>query len=153
MEAASVGVANGRVVHPLAVAVVRRVDCRDEAFFAAGDVGLDRVHAFNLSDNRLSVNNYFAWLKNHNVGTHHFTETEGRPETYNHLGFGTWVAYVGKRIPPHEDAPGSWSCRDSEDDALVALATMMGWKLWNEELAASKPLNAKSPNKDSATSG
>ena len=90
-----------------------------------------------------SLSPRMAWLKNHDVRTHHFTEDPEKWDSYNHLGFGTWVAYVGKTVPPHEDSERVWSCADSEDDALVNLAKRMGWLLWQEELAAPRPLNAK----------
>lgn len=90
------------------------------------------------------------WFANHRVKTHEFVEDPDRPETFNHCGFGRWLAYVG-RMPNNED-DGIWAVGDTEDEALVRLAKGMGWRLWNEELAATRPLNAKSPNvKDQAT--
>lgn len=81
------------------------------------------------------------WFKNHKVRTHEFIEDPSDPKTFNHCGFGRWLAYVG-RMPNNEDE-GTWSVGDTEDAALVRLSKMMGWKLWNEEAAATKPLNSK----------
>ena len=66
--------------------------------------------------------------------------------TFNHLGFGRWIAYVGKSVPPHEDSNRIWANGETEDDALIRLAKGMKWLLWNEELAAPRPLNAKPLN-------
>lgn len=84
-----------------------------------------------------------AWLQNHNVRTHEFIADIADMRTFNHLGFGRWIAYVGKTVPPHEDSNRIWSNGDTEDDALVNLAKGMKWKLWNEETGAIKPLNSK----------
>jgi hypothetical protein len=84
-----------------------------------------------------------AWLKNHDVRTHEFTSTPGDDRTLNHLGFGRWIAFVGKSVPPHEDSQRIWSNGETEDEALVSLAKGMGWRLWNEESVSKKPLNSK----------
>jgi len=64
-------------------------------------------------------------------------------DTFNHLGFGRWIAFVGKSIPPHEDSDRIWANGETEDEALARLAKGMRWRLWNEEPAMQKPLNAK----------
>ena len=84
-----------------------------------------------------------AWLKNHDVKTHEFTNDPTDCRTLNHLGFGRWIAFIGKTVPPHEDSNRTWVNGDTEDEALVNIAKLMGWKLWNEETAFAKPLNAK----------
>lgn len=83
-----------------------------------------------------------AWFLNHNVSTHEFRNDPKDELTLNHLGFGRWIAFVGKRIPAHENANRIWANGETEDEAIVNLAKGMRWKLWNEELAATKPLNA-----------
>jgi hypothetical protein len=80
------------------------------------------------------------WFKNHNVKTHEWLNDPKDERTFSHLGFGNWVAYVG-RMPNHEDE-GIYAEGATEDEALVNLARGMKWKLWNEELAATKPLNS-----------
>ena len=89
-----------------------------------------------------------AWLANHNVKTHEFVSDPKDMRTFNHLGFGRWIAFVGRSVPPHEDSNRIWANGETEDEALVNLASGMGWRLWNEELAATRPLNAKSPNRE-----
>lgn len=82
-----------------------------------------------------------AWFKNHNVKTHEWRNDPSDERTFSHLGFGRWVAYVGK-FPNHEDE-GCYAEGATEDEALVNLARGMNWKLWNEEKAARKPLNSR----------
>lgn len=97
----------------------------------------------NLLNVEQQLSTRLAWMQNHCVRTHEFTSTPGDDRTFNHLGFGRWIAFVGKSIPPHEDSYRSWSNGDTEDEAIVNLAKSMGWKLWNEETGAAKPLNSK----------
>jgi hypothetical protein len=89
----------------------------------------------------LQLSPRLQWFKNHNVKTHEFTSTSGDEHSFSHLGFGRWVAFVG-RMPNSEDE-GIYAEGDTEDQAIVNLAIGMRWKLWNEEAAATKPLNAK----------
>lgn len=84
-----------------------------------------------LFDIPASLSPRLAWLKNHNVRTHEFISDPGDMRTFNHLGFGRWIAYVGRSVPPHEDSDRLWSNGDTEDEALVNLAVGMKWKLWN----------------------
>lgn len=84
-----------------------------------------------------------AWMKNHNVRTHEFKNDPKDERTCNHLGFGRWIAFVGKSVPPNEDSNRIWCNGETEDEALVNLAKGMKWKLWNEETALSRPLNAR----------
>lgn len=72
-----------------------------------------------------------AWAEAHNVRTHEFTEDPLELRTYNHLGFGRWIAYVGKSVPWNEDSNRIWSNGETEEKALANLAQHMGWKLWS----------------------
>lgn len=84
-----------------------------------------------------------AWMKNHNVRLHEFTSDPDDVSTFNHCGFGRWLAFVGKM--PRSENDGTWACADTEDAALVGIAKLNGWLLWNEEAATAKPLNRKHP--------
>lgn len=94
----------------------------------------------SLFDTPIQLSPRLAWLKNHNVRTHEWKNDPSDRRTFSHLGFGNWVAYVG-RFPGHEDE-GCYAEGSTEDEALVNLAKGMKWKLWNEESATNKPLNS-----------
>ncbi len=74
-----------------------------------------------------------AWLVSRDIRTHEFTADPEKPRTHNHLGFGRWVAFVGKSVPAHEDSVRVWSNGDTEDDAIRRLAAGLQWELWQEE--------------------
>ena len=74
-----------------------------------------------------------AWLASRDIHTHEFTEEPANPRSFNHLGFGRWIAYVGKSVPAHEDSERIWANGDTEDDAIIRLAIGLKWELWREE--------------------
>jgi hypothetical protein len=82
-----------------------------------------------------------AWMKNHRIRTHEWKQVEGDHNTFSHLGFGRWVAYVGKM--PDLEGEGNYCHGDTEDEAVVNLARANGWKNWNEEAATKSSLNSK----------
>lgn len=96
-----------------------------------------------FSDPLDSLSPRLAWMRNHRVKTHEFTNDPNNERTLNHVCFSRWLAF-SPRMPHHEDDDRTrWAGGETEDEAIVNFAKLMGWKLWNEEAAATRPLNYK----------
>ena len=71
------------------------------------------------------------WIRTRDVRTHFNKDIEiGEEEEFSGDTLYPWCAFTGGYRFPRPDA----GYGNTEDEAIVSLAKLKGWRLWNEEI-------------------